>query len=169
MALLPISVSPHGHLGTIITRFLYDEDPLPLLESNFAPDRTAALQGRPPRHLRQDPSRPPPPDIWRPTHPSQPYGGTHHTACPSRYFDQELGLVISTAISSHLLRAYGPRGVCDNLPAGLLHLPAAAGPSLLTPLQRVCLLPWVRTPGWMVDILWWMVEIPPPFRPLRET
>ena len=139
MALLPISVSPHGHLGSITTRLLYDEDPLPLLERDFAPDRLEAVKAarlaissKIPHGLlpRAD-------SIWRATHPSQPYGGSHHAACPSHYFDQELGLVISTAISSHLLRAYGRNSklrplecVCDETPCRAFALHPA---STLTP------------------------------------
>ena len=108
MALLPISVSPHGHLGSIIERFLYDKDPVPLLEDDFmdgavqaAAAARVAISPKVPHGLLPRADK-----IWRATHPTSPYSGSHHATSPSRHFDQELGLVISTAISSHLLRAY---------------------------------------------------------------
>ena len=45
-------------------------------------------------------------DIWRQEHPDSFYGGSHKAMDPATYFDQQLGLVISTAVSSHLLRAH---------------------------------------------------------------
>ena len=45
-------------------------------------------------------------DIWRSEHPDTFYGKSYKAMDPWTYFDQELGLVISTAISSHLLRAH---------------------------------------------------------------
>ena len=44
--------------------------------------------------------------IWRSEHPESFYGGSYKCMDPWTHFDQQLGLVISTAISSHLLRAH---------------------------------------------------------------
>ena len=44
--------------------------------------------------------------IWRKENPNLHYGGSYRAMTPSVYFDQQLGLTISTAISSHIIRAY---------------------------------------------------------------
>ena len=45
-------------------------------------------------------------DIWHEQHPSEFYGGSYKTMDPWTYFDQKLGLIISSALSSHLLLAH---------------------------------------------------------------
>ena len=44
--------------------------------------------------------------IWNQQHPNTFYGDSYHTMNPASHFEQNLGLIISTAISSHLLRAH---------------------------------------------------------------
>jgi len=43
--------------------------------------------------------------LWRRDHPDTPYGESFSAMTPTRHFEQKFGLVISTAVSSHLLRA----------------------------------------------------------------
>ena len=106
MALLPFAISPHGHLGSLAEQFLYGYDPLPL--SEFAADRPNALmaaricRSRVVPHGILDRAN----KIWRQEHPDSFYGGSYKATDPKTHFDQQLGLVISTAISSHLLRAH---------------------------------------------------------------
>ena len=106
MALLPFAISPHGHLGSLAEQFLYGYDPLPSPE--FAADRPNALEAaricrsRVVPHGILDRAN----KIWRQEHPDSFYGGSYKATDPKTHFDQQLGLVISTAISSHLLRAH---------------------------------------------------------------
>ena len=45
-------------------------------------------------------------DIWHEQHPYEFYGGSYKAMDPWTYFDQKLGLIISSALSSHLLLAH---------------------------------------------------------------
>lgn len=106
MALLPIAISPHGHIGNLTERFLYGTDPDPL--PTFAPTRRYAKEAAElaisptvPRGLLLRANT-----IWREKHPEIPYSGSYKAMDPRVHFDQKLGLLISTAISSHLLRAH---------------------------------------------------------------
>ena len=45
-------------------------------------------------------------DLWRHAHPNTSYSGSYHALSPSRWFDHELGLITTTAIASHLIRAH---------------------------------------------------------------
>ena len=44
--------------------------------------------------------------IWRASYPHEFYGGSYKTMDPHTHFDQSLGLIMSTAIASHLLRVH---------------------------------------------------------------
>src|SRR5210317_750893 len=107
MALLPIAISPHGHLGSLFERFLYGSDamPLPDFKSNRPNAKTAAKLATSSRHVPRGVLKRAN-DIWKAEHPDTFYGNSYKAMNPWTYFDQELGLVISTAISSHLLRAH---------------------------------------------------------------
>ena len=106
MALVPIAVSPHGHLGSLAERLLYGSDPDPL--PNFIPSRRYAKEAAQlavspavPRGLLPRANA-----LWRASHPDISYSGSYQAMDPWTHFDQQLGLVISTAVSSHLLRAH---------------------------------------------------------------
>ena len=106
MALLPIAVSPHGRIGSLFRRFLYGEDPMPL--PDFCDTRPRAKEAarlvtsdRVPRGLLPRANF-----IWKKEHPECFYGGSYKAMDPWSYFNQQLGFVISTAISSHILRAH---------------------------------------------------------------
>ena len=107
MALLPIAISPHGHLGSLFERFLYGKDALPLPEfkENRPNAEAAAKLATSSRHVPRGILKRAN-DIWRSNHPDTYYGNSFKAMDPWTYFDQELGLIISTAISSHLLRAH---------------------------------------------------------------
>jgi hypothetical protein len=104
MALLPIAISPHGHLGSLFERFLYGRDPMPIpkYKSNrpngLAAAKLASSSRNVPRGVLKRAN-----EIWRTEHPDTYYGNSYKAMDPRTYFDQELGLIISTAISSHLL------------------------------------------------------------------
>ena len=44
--------------------------------------------------------------IWRSQHPNKFYGDSHRATTPSMWFNKQLGLVISTSVSAHLIRAH---------------------------------------------------------------
>ena len=44
--------------------------------------------------------------MWRAEQPDTSYSGSFHAMTPSRWFDQEFGLITSSAIASHILRAH---------------------------------------------------------------
>ena len=103
MALIPIAVSPHGHLGSLFERFLYDVDSIPI--TNFTDGRVqaeaasrVARSPKVPRAVLQRANVSENPDTC--------YGTSYKAMDPMRYFQQQLGLVISKAISSHLIRAH---------------------------------------------------------------
>ena len=105
-ALIPIAVSPHGHLGSLIERFLYGTDALPI--TNFTDGRVhaeaasrVARSPKVPRAVLQRAN-----DIWKTDNPDTFYGTSYKAMDPMRYFQQQLGLTISKAISSHLIRAH---------------------------------------------------------------
>ena len=45
-------------------------------------------------------------DLWRHEHPDTSYSGSYRAMTPESWFDHELGLITSSAIASHILRAY---------------------------------------------------------------
>ena len=106
MALIPIAISPHGRIGSLFERFIYGTDAI--RQPPFPPDRKQASAAdrvarspKVPRAILQRADK-----LWREANPDIHYGDAHNAMTPTRYFDQQLGLVISTAISSHILRAH---------------------------------------------------------------
>jgi hypothetical protein len=106
MALVPVAVSPHGHIGSLFERFLYGTDAMEMADyidtriHAEAADRLAR-SAKVPRAVLERADK-----IWRRDNPSLHYGGSYRAMTPSVYFDQQFGLVISSAISSHLIRAH---------------------------------------------------------------
>ena len=45
-------------------------------------------------------------DLWRHEHPNTSYSGSYHAMSPRRWSDHALGLITSSAIASHLIRAH---------------------------------------------------------------
>ena len=93
MALVPISVSPHGHVGSLFERFLYgkDADPSPQFNDKrihaAAADRVARSPNVPKAILKRAD------ELWRSLNPDQHYGDSYRAMTPTTYFDQQLGLV----------------------------------------------------------------------------
>ena len=106
MALLPIAVSPHGRIGSLFRRFLYGEDPMPL--PDFCTTHPRAKEAAQLVTLDRVPCGllPRANFIWKKEHPESFYRGSYKAMDPWSYFNQQLGFVISTAISSHILRAH---------------------------------------------------------------
>ncbi len=105
-ALAPISVSPHGSVGGIFERIWTGAEPYPA--PSFADGRPnaeaawkIATSSKVPRGVLKRAN-----DIWHEHHPYEFYGGSYKAMDPWTYFDQKLGLVISSAFSSHLLLAH---------------------------------------------------------------
>lgn len=106
MALVPIAVSPHGRLGSLFQRFLYGSDPMELPDFRSSRPRASdaahlATSYKMPRGLLPRANA-----IWKAEHPECFYGGSYKAMDPWSYFDQQLGFVMSTALSSHILRAH---------------------------------------------------------------
>ena len=105
MGFLPFDVSAHGRIGSLMRRFLYGVDPLPSPDFTdgrihaVAADRLARSYKVPHGLLKRADF------LWR-RHPGKFYGDSYKAMTPSQYFDQKLGLVISTAVSAHLLCAH---------------------------------------------------------------
>ena len=96
MALLPIAISPHGHVGSLTERFLYgtDPDPLPSFISTRRYAQEAAelaISPTVPRGLLPRANV-----LWHESHPEISYSGSYKAMDPRVYFDQQLGLIIST-------------------------------------------------------------------------
>ena len=106
MALVPIAVTAHGRLGSLFERFLYGTDPLP--PPDFMDDRpNAAAAWR----IATSPTVPSgvlkrADDLWRSHNPNRFYGNSYKATTPSMWFNKQLGLRISTAVSAHLIRAH---------------------------------------------------------------
>ena len=105
MALTPASFSPHSHTGLLLNRLMHGHDTK--LHRTF--------KNRPNTNTCEDSARSSrvPHDtlgranyVWRTSHPHEFYGGSYKSMDLRTHFDQSLGLVMSTAISSHLLRAH---------------------------------------------------------------
>ena len=125
MGFVPISISPHGHpAGSLFERFMYGTAAIPI--SNFTDGRpNAEAASRVARSnkvpsgvlLRAN-------EIWRRENPGSFYGTSYKAMDPMKYFQQQLGLIISKALSSHLIRAHNKNksrrpleckcdGICD--------------------------------------------------------
>ena len=111
MALLPVAVSPYGRLGSVIERFLYGTKMLPQQPFTNRPHATAAAalasSRSVPRGVLTRAN-----DLWRLSNPGRHYGGSYKAPDPLSLFDQELGLAISVATSSHILRAHNKNRCC---------------------------------------------------------
>ena len=106
MALIPAMMIPHGQTGPLLNRLLYVHDMPPHNTFKDRPHvqtcKQTARSARVPHNILGRANQ-----LWRRDHPREFYGGLHKVMDPKSCFDQELGLVMSTAIASHLLRAHG--------------------------------------------------------------
>ena len=106
MALVPLAISAHGTLGSLFQRMLYGSDALPSPHDkekfpNAAAAYAAAHSRKVPRVLLERAD-----EIWRGENPDTSYSESYLAMTPTKYYEQQIGLVISTAVSSHLLRAH---------------------------------------------------------------
>ena len=104
MALIPAAVTPHGHTIPLFNRLLYGSGVEPHTTFKNKPHTqqceriarsTSVPHGILPRANH----------LWKFNNPTKSYGGTYKAIDPQSYFNQDLGVVMSTAVSSHLLRA----------------------------------------------------------------
>ena len=126
MVLCPISVSPHGHTGYLFEHFLHGTEPFPA--DNFPESRPHAKRAdqlvqsiKMPHGILARANT-----VWNQHYPNTFYGDSYCTMNPESYFKQNLGLVISTSISSHSLRAHNklrhskPVSCMDNIQTFLM-------------------------------------------------
>lgn len=105
MTLIPAAISPHGHTGDLLNRFLYGSTPTPInFTANFPHAATAERIAR-----TKCPSGilPRANSLWRRHHPDLNYGDSYHSPDPMSFFNKHLGLIISKASTSHLSRGLG--------------------------------------------------------------
>ena len=105
-AFIPIAISPHGRTSSLWNRHMYGTAAMDC--PDFATDRIHAAAA----YRLADSLRVPwgilnrANDIWRHEHEGCSFGGSYHAQTPTIWFEQEFGLVTSSAIASHLLRAH---------------------------------------------------------------
>ena len=105
LALIPVAVTPHGHTSPLFNRLLYGHDTEPHTTFKNKPCANtceeSARSTKVPHNMLGRANY-----IWRTTHPQEFYGGSYKAMDPRTHFDQTLGLIMSTSITSHLLRAH---------------------------------------------------------------
>ena len=105
MVLLPLAITAHGHLGSMFERFLYGTDAfMPEFDDNHPKAHEMAREANSkhvPRGILHHANK-----IWKQSNPDSFYSGSYKAMDPLTHFDQQLGLIISTSVSSHLLRAH---------------------------------------------------------------
>jgi len=106
MGFIPIAISPHGHTSSLWNRHMYGTNAMPCPEFDSkrihapAAYRLACSPKVPWGVLaRAD-------ILWRAEQPDTSYSGSFRAMTPSAWFDQEFGLITSSAIASHILRAH---------------------------------------------------------------
>ena len=105
--LIPIAVNEFGQFGSLFTSFLFGTPttPLPLFKETQQNARAMASLVRSkkvPKGVLQRANT-----VWRTEHPEEFYGYSYKAMDPSSWAEQQLGLVTTTAISNHILRATG--------------------------------------------------------------
>ena len=105
-ALLPFTVTEFGQLGSLARRFLYGTDamPLPSFENDQVNAKAAAELARSkkvPRGILPRANA-----IWRKECPDEFYGYSYKAMDPLNWAEQQLGLVMSRAISNQIVRAH---------------------------------------------------------------
>ena len=114
MALIPIAISPHGHTSSLWNRHMYGTSAMPC--PDFDPTRINAPAAY---KLACSPKVPSgvldrADTLWRADHPDTSYSGSYRAMTPRIWFDQELGLITSSAIASHILRTYNKNRTTTN-------------------------------------------------------
>jgi hypothetical protein len=105
LALIPVAITPHGHTSPLFNRLLYGHDTEPHTTFKDKPYANmceeSARSTKVPHNMLGRANF-----IWRTAHPQEFYGGSYKARDPRTHFDQSLGLIMSTSIASHLLRAH---------------------------------------------------------------
>ena len=105
LALIPVAVTPHGHTSPLFNRLLYGNDTE--LHKTFRDRPNAniceesARSTKVPHNMLGRANF-----IWRTTHTQEFFRGSHKAMDPRTHFNQSFGLIMSTSIASHLLRAH---------------------------------------------------------------
>ena len=105
-ALIPFTVTEFGQLGSLAQRFLYGTDamPLPQFDDDQVNAKAAAELARSkkvPRGILPRANA-----VWRRECPDEFYGYSYKAIDPTTWAEQQLGLVMSRAISNQILRAH---------------------------------------------------------------
>ena len=105
MMLIPAAFSSHCHTGPLLNRLMYGHDTEPHRTFKNRPNANTckdyARSSRDPHDILGRANH-----VWRASHSHKFYGGSYKAMDPRTHFDQSLGLIMSTAISSHLLRVH---------------------------------------------------------------
>ena len=106
MGFIPIAISPHGHTSGLWNRHMYGTNAMP------CPDFDSKRIHAPAAYRLACSSKVPwgilarADILWRAEQPDTSYSGSFRAMTPSAWFDQEFGLITSSAIASHILRAH---------------------------------------------------------------
>ena len=105
MVLVPAAITPHDHTSPLFNRLLYGNDTEPHKTFRDRPNANmceeSARSTKVPHNMLGRANF-----IWRTTHPQEFFGGSYKAMDPRTHFDQSFGLIMSTSIASHLLRAH---------------------------------------------------------------
>ena len=105
MILIPASITPHGHTGPLLNRFLYDHNTTPHNMYKNRPNdqrcEESARSTKAPHDILGRANQ-----IWRNTNPQHSFSGSYKAMDPRTHLDQCFGLVMSALRTSHLLRAH---------------------------------------------------------------
>ena len=105
-ALIPITVTEFGQFGSLFERFLFDKEAMkiPNFRKNQKNAKRAAALARStkvPFGILKRAN-----EIWRTEHSDEFYGFSYKAMDPLSYAEQQLGIIATTAIANHILRAY---------------------------------------------------------------
>jgi hypothetical protein len=105
-ALVPITVTGFGQFGSLFERFLFGKEAMKI--PNFKESQNNAKAAAEFARSTKVPHSvlPRANEIWRKEHPEEFYGHSYKAMDPTTYATQQLGLITSTALSNHILRAH---------------------------------------------------------------
>lgn len=107
-ALIPITVNEFGEFGSLFNKFLYGTPALPLPAFDEETQRNAKSMAQIARSNKVPHGVLPRANaIWKKEHPDEFYGYSYKAMDPMTWAEQQLGLITSTAIANHILRAHG--------------------------------------------------------------
>ena len=105
-ALIPITVTEFGQFGSLFERFLFGREALKI--PNFSDNQKNAKAAAKLARSTKVPHSvlPRANEIWRKEHEGGFFGHSYKAMDPLTYAEQQLGLITTTAIANHILRAH---------------------------------------------------------------